>query len=224
MFPLRDENRSLSSPHVTRAFIIVNVIVFFFFWLSDPSFFWQSILDYGMIPAYIVKGERLYTVFTSMFMHGGLFHLAGNMLFLFIFGDNVEDNFGHGRYFIFYFLCGIAASATHILSITTAQEMFIPTVGASGAISGVLGAYILLYPRARILTLTFYFWISIVRVPAILFLGVWFIFQLLTGFLEPSSGVAYWAHIGGFIAGIVLALILRRKKKKARHGYEYMIR
>jgi len=189
------------------------MVVFLFFWFSDPSFFLQSIWDYGMTPAYIVKGERLYTVFTSMFMHGGLFHLAGNMLFLFIFGDNIEDNFGHGRYFIFYFLCGIVASATHILSITTAQEMFIPTVGASGAISGVLGAYILLYPRARILTLTFYLWITIVRVPAILFLGVWFIFQLLTGFLEPSSGVAYWAHIGGFIAGIVLALILRRKKK-----------
>lgn len=223
MFPLRDENRSLSSPHVTRVFIIVNVVVFFFFWLSDYRFFLQSIWDYGMIPANIIRGEGLYTVFTSMFMHGGLLHLAGNMLFLFVFGDNVEDNFGHGRYFIFYFLCGIAASATHILSITTADEMFIPTVGASGAISGVLGAYILLYPRARILTLTFYLWITIVRVPAILFLGVWFIFQLLTGFLEPSSGVAYWAHIGGFIAGIVLALILRRKKK-ARHGYEYMIR
>lgn len=149
--------------------------------------------------------------------------MAGNMLYLFVFGDNVEDNFGHGRYFVFYFLCGIAASAIHILSITTAEEMFIPTVGASGAISGVLGAYILLYPRARILTLTFYFWITIVRIPAIFFLGLWFIFQLLTGFLEPHSGVAYWAHIGGFIVGMVLALILRRKKK-THHDYEYMIR
>jgi len=204
----------LSSPHVTRVFIIVNVVVFFFFWFSDYSIFLQSIWDYGMFPAYIVNGERLYTVFTSMFMHGGLLHLAGNMLYLFIFGDNIEDNFGHGRYFIFYFLCGIVASGTHILSITTAEEMFIPTVGASGAISGVLGAYILLYPRARVLTLTFYLWITIVRIPAIFFLGFWFIFQLLAGFLEPSSGVAYWAHIGGFIAGIVLALVLRRKKKK----------
>ncbi len=210
MFPLRDENRSLSSPHVTRVFIIVNVVIFFFFWLSDSDFFLQSILDYGMIPANIVKGERLYTVFTSMFIHGGIFHLAGNMLFLFVFGDNVEDNFGHGRYFVFYFLSGIVASAVHILSITTTPEMFTPTVGASGAISGVLGAYILLYPRARVLTLVFYF---IARVPAIFFLGFWFIFQLLEGFLGPSSGVAYWAHIGGFIAGIILALILRRKKK-----------
>lgn len=223
MIPLRDENRSLSSPHVTRVFIIVNVVVFFFFWFSDYRFFLRSIWDYGMVPAYIVKGERIYTFFTSMFMHGGIFHLAGNMLYLFVFGDNVEDNFGHGRYFVFYFLCGIAASAIHILSITTAEEMFIPTVGASGAISGVLGAYILLYPRARILTLTFYFWITIVRIPAIFFLGLWFIFQLLTGFLEPHSGVAYWAHIGGFIVGMVLALILRRKKK-THHDYEYMIR
>lgn len=223
MFPLRDENRSLSSPHVTRVFIIVNVVVFFFFWFSDSGFFLQSIWDYGMIPANIIKGEGLYTLFTSMFMHGGILHLAGNMLFLFVFGDNVEDNFGHGRYLVFYFLCGIVASAVHILSITTTRGMSLPTVGASGAISGVLGAYILLYPRARVLTLVFYFWISIVRIPAIFFLGFWFIFQLLEGFLGSSSGVAYWAHIGGFIAGIILALILRRKKK-AHHGYEYMIR
>jgi membrane associated rhomboid family serine protease len=220
LLPLRDENRSLSSPHVTRVFIIVNVVVFFFFWLSNSNFFLQSIWDYGMIPANIIKGERLYTLFTSMFMHGGIFHLAGNMVFLFVFGDNVEDNFGHGRYFVFYFLCGIAASAVHILSITTTGGMPIPTVGASGAISGVLGAYILLYPRARVLTLVFYFLVSIVRVPAFFFLGFWFIFQLFAGFLEPSSGVAYWAHIGGFVAGMVLALILRRKK--THYGYEYM--
>ncbi len=216
MIPLRDENRSLSTPHVTRVFIIINVVVFFFFWLSGAESFGSAIQDYGMVPAYVVTGERLYTLFTSMFMHGGILHLVGNMLYLYIFGDNIEDAFGHGRYFAFYFICGIAASAMHIISITTAEEMGFPAVGASGAISGVLGAYLLLYPRARILTLVLYGWAYVARIPSIFFIGFWFVYQLLLGFLPQSGGVAYWAHIGGFIAGMALALILRIKKKVPR--------
>ena len=216
MIPLRDENRSLSTPHVTRVLIIINVVVFFFFWLSGAESFWSAIQDYGMVPAYVVTGERLYTLFTSMFMHGGIPHLLGNMLYLYIFGDNIEDAFGHGRYFAFYFICGIAASAMHIMSITTAKAMRLPAVGASGAISGVLGAYLLLYPRARILTLVLYVWAYVARIPSIFFLGFWFAYQLLLGFLPQPGGVAYWAHIGGFIAGMALALILRRKREAPR--------
>jgi len=216
LIPIRDENRSLSTPHVTRVLIIINVIVFFFFWLSGDQPFENAIDDYGMIPAYVVTGQRLYTLLTSMFMHAGLLHLGGNMLYLYIFGDNVEDAFGHARYFAFYFVCGIAASAMHIVSITTTEEMFIPAVGASGAISGVLGAYILLYPRARILTLVLFRWAYVAHVPSIFFLGFWFVYQLLLGLLEQSGGVAYWAHIGGFIAGATLALVLRIKKRAPR--------
>ncbi len=195
---------------------MINVVVFFFFWLSGDESFVRAILEYGMIPAYVVTGERLYTLFTSMFMHGGIPHLAGNMLFLYIFGDNIEDGFGHGRYFAFYFICGIAASVMHIISITATEEMFIPAVGASGAISGVLGAYLLLYPRARILTLVFYGWVYFARIPSIFFIGFWFLLQLLLGFLPQVGGVAYWAHIGGFIAGIALALILRKRRREPR--------
>jgi len=201
------------------------VIVFLVVWLSDYITLLsglqvialkEAIWKYGMTPAEIISGNRLYTLFTSMFLHGGLIHLVGNMLYLHIFGDNIEYAFGRGRYFAFYLLCGIAASVTHILSITTTGDLLVPAVGASGAISGVLGAYILLYPRARVLTVMLFYWIYITRIPAVFFLGFWFIFQLLEGMLtlglgEPS-GVAYWAHIGGFVAGMALAPILRRRK------------
>jgi len=167
-----------------------------------------------------MEGQRLYTVFTSMFLHGGIAHIAGNLLYLHIFGDNVEDAFGHKRYLAFYLTCGIIAAFTHIL---TTIDPSIPTVGASGAISGVLGAYFILYPKARILTLVFYYWITIVAVPAVFLLGFWFILQLLEGYLTPafevSSGTAYWAHIGGFVAGMALAPILRKAKKKAVGTY-----
>ena len=225
MIPLRDENPTLSPPHVTRLLIIANVIVFLLVWLSDfvtalSGFeiisLEDAILRYGMIPYYIMNGERLYTLFTSMFLHGGIVHLVGNMLYLHIFGDNVEYAFGHGRYVAFYLLCGIAASVAHILSITTADGWLVPAVGASGAISGVLGAYILLYPRARVLTLVLVYWAYIVHIPAVFFLGFWFIFQFLEGILTLGlgvpSGVAYWAHIGGFVAGIALAPILKKRK------------
>ncbi len=225
MIPLRDENRALSPPHVTRLLILVNVIVFFLFWLSDfvtefSGFkvisLEEAIWRYGMIPNQIITGRRWYTLFTSMFLHGGVIHLGGNMLYLYIFGDNIEYEFGRWRYLIFYLFCGIAASVAHILSINTANDWFIPAVGASGAISGVLGAYLLMYPKARIMTLVLVYWIYIVRIPAVFFLGFWFIFQFLEGMmtlgLGMPSGVAYWAHIGGFVVGLALAPILKRRK------------
>jgi len=228
LIPLRDENPTLSPPHVTRFLILVNVIVFLVIWLSDyitllSGFQFmaleEAIWKYGMIPADIISGKRLYTLFTSMFLHGGLIHLLGNMLYLHIFGDNIEYAFGRGRYLAFYLLCGIVASVTHILSITATgatEGLLVPAVGASGAISGVLGAYLLLYPRARVLTVVLVYWIYITRIPAVFFLGFWFIFQLLEGVLTLGlgmpSGVAVWAHIGGFLAGVALAPILRRRK------------
>lgn len=167
-----------------------------------------------MIPRSIMRGENLYTLFTSMFMHGGILHLGFNMLYLYIFGDNIEDAFGHGRYFIFYLLCGLAASIVHILTTLDPTAL---TIGASGAISGVLGAYLALYPRARIQTLMLAYFIAIISIPAVFFLVFWFILQLFYGSLilafEVSSQTAYWAHIGGFVAGLALALILRRKRK-----------
>ncbi len=219
MIPLRDQNPTSTPPHITRILIAINVIVFLLTWLpffaSPEETIPDYVLDYGMIPAFIMQGQRLHTVFTSMFLHGGIVHIAGNMLYLHIFGDNVEDAFGHKRYLAFYLICGIVAAFTHIL---TTIDPSIPTVGASGAISGILGAYLIMYPRARILTLVIAYWITIIAVPAIFLLGFWFIFQFLEGYLtlafEVSSGTAYWAHIGGFAAGMALAPILKKAKKK----------
>jgi len=177
-----------------------------------------------MIPNDIVHGQRLYTLFTSMFMHdpssfeGGLIHLFSNMLYLYIFGDNIEDTFGHAGYLVFYVVCGLAASFAHIMSLTYPSDFAAGVVGASGAISGVLGAYIVLYPKSRILTVVFYGLPIIVPIPAIIFLGFWFIMQWFYGFFDIAGGVAYWAHVGGFIAGIILALIFGLKRKKAREA------
>jgi len=168
----------------------------------------------AMVPEDILQTKNLHTLFTSMFLHADIFHLGGNMLFLYIFGDNVEDAFGHFRYLLFYLICGLAADFVHILSLTTPGELVIPTLGASGAISGVMGAYILMYPRARVRTLVLAYIITVVSVPAVFFLGFWFLLQLLYAWLDMGGGVAYWAHIGGFVAGTVLALIVRRKKRK----------
>jgi len=212
LFPIRDENPSSTFPHVTRLLILANVIVFLVTYLYG-GFSEKVFYNYGLIPLEVLKGEKLYTFFSSMFLHGGFLHLFGNMVYLYIFGDNVEDAFGHGRYVLFYFLCGLAADAIYILSITNPAELAVPTIGASGAISGVLGAYAVLYPKARIITLVFYGWAFLTAVPAIFFLGFWFVMQWLLGIFEPYSGVAYWAHIGGFLAGMVLAFLFRRRKK-----------
>ncbi|MEM3458667.1 MAG: rhomboid family intramembrane serine protease [Candidatus Bathyarchaeia archaeon] len=240
MFPLRDLTRSLRTPHVNRLILTANIVVFIVFWLAnfniilDVKFAEDMSQNFTMYPYQIIKGQRLYTIITSMFMHDpsglmeGLFHLLGNMLYLYIFGDNVEDTFGHVGYLIFYLVCGITAALSHIMSIffaptignligiSSSSDLMTGVVGASGAISGVLGAYLILYPKSRILTLVFFGWPIIVPVPAVIFLGFWFIMQWFYGFFDISGGVAYWAHIGGFIAGMVLALIFGRRMKKVR--------
>jgi len=169
--------------------------------------------SFAMVPAEIIQGKNLHTLFTSLFLHADIFHIGGNMLYLYIFGDNIEDFLGHIRFLLFYFVCGLVADLAHILTITSSAGLQIPTLGASGAISGVMGAYILLYPRSRIQTLIFAIVITVVSVPAVFFLGFWFILQLLYTWLGMSGNVAYWAHIGGFAAGIVLGMIAKRKRK-----------
>jgi len=225
LFPIRDLNRTLTTPHVTRLLILANVVVFVVMLLSeygviDSRFAVDLGMNYAMTPYDIIHGERLYTLFTSMFLHAGLLHLFGNMLYLYVFGDNVEDIFGHVGYLVFYFTCGLVAAFAHILSITNPQSYLMPVVGASGAISGVLGAYVVLYPKARILTLVFYGWPVIVPVPAVIFLGFWFVMQWFLGIydivlFEGSGGVAYWAHVGGFLFGIVLAFAIGLRRKRA---------
>jgi membrane associated rhomboid family serine protease len=224
VLPLRDINKSLTTPHVNRLILIANIIIFAVYWLSYNNIFLNSWFasemeqEFVMVPYEIVHGQRLYTLFTSMFMHAGWLHLLGNMLFLYVFGDNVEDVFGHVGYIGFYVISGLAAAFAHILSIIFFQEMGSLSegvVGASGAISGVLGAYFVLYPRAKILTLVFY---AILPLPAFVFLGFWFVLQWFYGIFDIAGGVAYWAHIGGFIAGMFFALIFGLKRKKAREA------
>ncbi|MFW6110836.1 MAG: rhomboid family intramembrane serine protease [Thermoproteota archaeon] len=228
MFPIHDENRPTKTPYVNYGLLVINIAVFF-------SFFFQgnlntAIRSLGAVPQKVVNGEELWTLLTSMFMHAGIMHLAGNMVYLWIFGDNIEDVLGHVNYLIFYLLGGLVATFAHIGSVyltlpnLSAVTPTIPTVGASGAISAVLGAYLILYPKARIRTLTFYFFITIVTVPAFYYLGFWFIYQLLMGVISLtglSSGVAFWAHIGGFAAGITLikGLRIRPQPKRRREAF-----
>lgn len=237
MLPIRDINRSRTTPHVNRLIIVLNVMIFVVFWLSSIGVLDEKIAIYMagsdkisgafvMVSNDILHGKRLFTLFTSMFMHANWFHLFGNMLFLFVFGDNVEDAFGHVGYLIFYLICGLAANFAHIFVALYAPQIIKVTgfqfaaasldegvVGASGAISGVLGAYFLLYPRAIVLTLFFY---VILPVPAFIFLGVWFLLQWVYAAFDLSGGVAYFAHIGGFIAGMILALAFGLKRKRRR--------
>ncbi len=231
MIPLYDENRPTRKPYVNYALIAMNVVVFFFFCFQDLK---RSVIEYGAIPIFILNGKRLFTLFTSMFLHADILHLLGNMLYLWIFGDNVEDAFGHLRYLIFYLVGGIFAGLVHIASTLLSlyarpipyviSELTIPAVGASGAISAVLGAYLLLYPNARIKTLVFYFFIiTFVSVPAFYYLGFWFIFQLFMGLISLSgipSGVAFWAHIGGFVYGLLMikAFNIKPRRKPVAKG------
>jgi membrane associated rhomboid family serine protease len=217
LLPLKDVNRTLTTPHINRMLIIVNTIVFLVWWFSilgliDNSFAADIDNRFAMPPYYIIHGQKLYTLFTSMFLHGSWLHLLGNMLYLYIFGDNIEDIFGHMHYLLFYTICGLAGSLTYIMSLESLSTIE-TVVGASGAISGVLGAYLVLYPKARILTLVFPI---IVPIPAIIFVGFWFLMQWLNVIFVSGGMIAYWAHIGGFIAGMILALTFGLKKKRAR--------
>lgn len=215
MLPLRDENPTRAVPYVNYILIVINILVFIFQVMlgsSQESFVYQ----FALIPAQVTTGLDIgdvLDVFTSMFMHAGLAHIGGNMLYLWIFGDNVEEAMGHGRYLFFYLVGGITASVAHILTNPGSQ---IPTVGASGAIAAVLGAYLVLYPQSRVMTLIFLgYFVRMAMVPAILVLGLWFVLQLFQGVLTLGAadvgGVAFWAHIGGFVAGLVLAKLLAKR-------------
>jgi membrane associated rhomboid family serine protease len=216
--PLKDENPSRSTPFINYALVIANTVVFIYeITLTHHG---QAVLAniYGTVPthyAQLLAGRgnleaALIPLFTSMFLHAGPAHLLGNMLFLWIFGDNVEDFFGHIGYLAFYLFCGVVSGLTHILFNLHSS---VPAVGASGAISGVLGAYILLYPRNRILTLILIF---LVPLPAFLILGYWFLLQFVAGISSfgaaATGGVAWWAHIGGFLTGLLITAFVRASK------------
>ncbi len=219
MFPIRDHNPSQTTPVVTTALIIVNVIVFL---LTLPYFGSQESLAalysrWALIPAEVTANGDWTPIFTSMFLHGGFLHIIGNMLFLWIFGDNMEDAFGHVGFLLFYLASGVGAALVHIMM---APYSTVPTIGASGAIAGVLGGYLLLYPRARVDVLIFLFiFVTIVSLPAWFMLGFWFLLQLLnSAAADPNmGGVAYWAHTGGFLFGLLFTFPIWLRRGHTRH-------
>lgn len=244
LIPIGDDNRGrLTTPVIVYTIIALNVVVFLMQLALGDAF----TLAYAAVPYEITNGTDLIrpvripggeipqapgpvpiylTIFTSMFMHGGFMHIAGNMLYLWIFGDNIEDNFGHGRFLIFYLICGVAATFSQILIDPTSP---IPTLGASGAIAGVLGAYLVMFPRNRVRNLLplLYIW-TVVELPAIVVLGFWIVIQFFSQVASISNytaqsrggGVAYMAHIGGFLAGVLLSFFFRRKRKPHYHYYD----
>lgn len=243
MIPLSDDNPTQRKPYVVYLLILLNVLVYLVDISGPRTAFGGRLRNYSMVPRSVVQNvpttwiaegpvqlpdgrvviERIseehtgltpqwLTIFTSMFMHAGFWHLAMNMLFLWIFGNNIEDVLGRSKFLVFYLICGVFAAAAHIMVNVNSE---IPTVGASGAIAGVLGAYLVLYPAARINTLVLmgFFW-TVVQLPAVLLLGVWFVLQLigLPGSTLAGGGVAYGAHVGGFVAGAVIILLLGGKR------------
>lgn len=222
MIPLKDDVPSYSFPFVTIALIASNVLVFLY--QISLGVRGQEAFVYGAaaIPNQIAHLRAAstslvpppFTILTAMFVHGGLLHLGGNMLFLWIFGDNVEDTLGHFKFFLFYLGTGIIASLTQIFAYPASA---VPMIGASGAIAGVLGAYFLLFPRAKIYTLVFLvIFVTVIKIPAIIFLGLWFLIQVLSSGFE--SGVAWYAHIGGFIAGAIAIIVIRQKRPRDIFG------
>ena len=242
MFPIRDDNPHFLTPYVTYGLIGLNVLA----WVLLQGFGMEpalssSVCRLGLIPADVLQtapagtnfplspdtvctltgdGSSWHTVLTSMFMHGGWMHLIGNMWFLWIFGNNVEDAMGHVRFFIFYLVCGIAAAA---LQTAFDPHSIIPMVGASGAIGGVMGAYVMLYPRVHVHLLIFLgFYVNTFAVPAYFMLGYWFLVQFVSGSAAigaQGGGVAFWAHVGGFVAGALLSIVFRNRELLARHPY-----
>jgi len=243
MLPLRDNIPTSRTPYVTYALIAANVLVYFFWQrggltLGDPTnaHYICQMQDWAAIPKEITHpGDQVMiaqgcptdptaptylTVFSAMFMHGGLLHLGGNMLFLWIFGNNVEDSMGRVKFLAFYLLAGLAATAGQVL---IGPNVAVPNVGASGAIAGVLGGYLVLFPRARVITVIFIiFFFTIIELPAVLILGFWFLQQLLFGYFDLSDptggggGVAYFAHIGGFAFGVLLIRVFASERRRRR--------
>jgi membrane associated rhomboid family serine protease len=219
MIPIGDDNiRRTSYPIVNLLLIVINVLVFLFEFSMSENALQGLINQWGAIPTQILAGQRLETLFTAMFMHGGWLHLISNMVFLWIFGDNIEDILGHIPYLLFYLAGGLIASAAHILFNPTSS---IPSLGASGAISAVLGAYIVMFPHSRIRTLIFFGIGFVTRISAFIFLGVWFLIQVFSGVTSlgadtaQTSGVAFWAHIGGFVFGLLIGVLYRGRASQA---------
>jgi membrane associated rhomboid family serine protease len=212
MIPLRDVIPSRTTPYITVTIIALNAVAWLFEVSLDPEVLNRFLTVYGVVPAYFSAP----TLITSMFLHGSWMHIIGNMWYLWIFGDNVEDRLGHGRFIVFYLLCGIAAALGQVFMDPTST---LPTIGASGAIAGVMGAYFVLYPQSRVLTIItlIIFW-EVVEVPAFVLLGFWFLMQLfsagsiaVTASSHGSGGVAFAAHVAGFLTGVAGVFVFRKR-------------
>lgn len=214
MFPIHDDTPRLHGrPYVNYSLIAINVIIFI--WEVVATNFFNNQLkvneifyNYGTVPDLVFQGDY-FALVTSMFLHGGVVHIIGNMVFLYIFGDNIEDRFGHFKYLILYLFWGIAAGIIHSFYAVSVGGGDIPAVGASGAISGVLGAYLILFPRAKIFTVITAFFITTVRIPALAYIPIWFILQIIFSIFNPEGGVAYLAHIGGFVVGAGVSFLAK---------------
>ena len=240
MIPVGDRLSTRTLPYVNIGIIVVNFLVFFYELTRGPSDLDRWFYDWGAIPAcvsdslglnpnvdpralaaYCEPNHTPLAAFTSMFMHAGWLHILGNMLFLWVFGDNVEDALGHVRYLVFYLIVGLAATATQI---ALSMDSLVPGIGASGAIAGVMGAYLVMYPRARIAVfMPLFFFLGAPYIPAAALIGIWFLMQLFTGVASlgqaAGSGVAWWAHVGGFLAGVVLVNLFRAGRRPRRQHY-----
>src|SRR5208282_4185046 len=232
MLPIRDDQPRYSTPFVTWFLIGLNLAIFFFEWSLDPRSLNLIIHQFGVVPyhtAAFLGGSHWYSLgaivlpfFTSLFLHGSWMHVIGNMWFLYIFGDNVEDYLGHFKYLVFYLIAGLIAMATQVAIYPQSN---VPTVGASGAIAGVLGAYFILYPRARVLT---WFFVFVLYLPAWIVLGEWFVLQFLAGASTLSAanasrdvgGVAVWAHVGGFVAGVLMIKLFPERRRRSPYAYQ----
>lgn len=223
MIPLRDRNPTYTTPVVTIAVVVVNVLAFFYELSLGESGVRQLVFTFGVVPARVMAfpsaadigfGDALLPLFTSMFLHASWLHLLGNMWFLWVFGDNIEDRLGHLRFLLFYLLAGIGAALVHTVFNLTST---LPAIGASGAVSGVMGAYLILFPGSRVLTLIPAFFIFTVELPAFVMILYWFFIQLVSGWatalmpVAQRGGVAWWAHVGGFLVGIGLIYVFRQR-------------
>ena len=234
MFPLRDDQPRYSTPWVNSFLIGLNLVIFFFEFTLDPRSLELLIRQFGVVPAHLaafLAGSPRYPLpaivlpfFTSMFLHGSWLHVLGNMLYLYIFGDNVEDYLGHFRYLVFYLLTGLVAMATQV---AVNLHSTAPTVGASGAIAGVLGAYFVLFPRARVLTWVFELLILVIWIPAWIILIYWFFLNFLSGTAtmlaihrQNMGGVAFWAHVGGFISGALMIKLFPERSRRYPYAYQ----
>lgn len=231
MFPIKDDQPRYSTPYVNWFLIVLNILIYLFQASLDPRSAELFARQFGVVPSHLsafLAGSPKYTLpavvipfVTSMFLHAGWMHVLGNMWFLYIFGDNVEDYLGHFKYLVFYVLCGLIAMTTQVAIYPNST---LPTVGASGAIAGILGAYFILYPRARVLT---WFFVFVFYIPAWIMLGYWFVLQFMAGAVTLSvaqagkdvGGVAVWAHVGGFVAGLVMIKLFPERSRRTPYAY-----